>query len=180
MNRLAAILLLAVVLMGCTSAAQRSTAISNSPVENLEQPPPEPTEDLFPSVPLYPTAVEHQVLADQRAFMRILDRKPGTVLAWYEARMRALGSAEVEISAPQNKVLLLAKDGKYVSIAGDRAPDGGSVIWLHLRTTKEIWEKDAHMIAQNTHHTEAHWTAMLIRDFTREDGATVYADPGGW
>jgi hypothetical protein len=180
-RKFAVTLLAVLVLVGCSLTAQQSTskADPSSPTsgEMTKQALPEPTEYLFPFVPLYPAASKHAVHADQRAIMNIAEEEASRVVAWYQGRMQTAGWREEDTGSPLDKVLLFTRDGRYVSIAGHDAPGGGSVMWLHMRTTKEVTEQDALTIARNTHRIEAEWTATLVRDFEREDGDTIYKRP---
>lgn len=171
MTRWIAVLLAAMVAVGCASPAhppQVVSSASSAPVE-VSEPVPQPLEYLLPLVPLYPGASDHVVLADQRADIQVRGEAAAKVLGWYRAALPAHGWEEEQTGLPPEMVLLFSREGEYLSLAGHDWADGqGSVLWFHLRTTREVTEEAALAIARNTHRVEAEWTATLLRDFDRE------------
>lgn len=97
------------------------------------------------------------------------------MLAWYQAALLATGWKEEATGLPPDLVMLFSTEGKYLSISGHNAShDQGSILWFHLRTTKEVTQDEAVLIAKNTHRVQAEWTATLLRDFAMERyGASV-------
>lgn len=169
MTRFTVMLVAAVVLIGCASPTP--------PVEEIISPEtfPQPTAYLFPSVPLYPLTTTHGVLPDQRASIQVKEEIAAKVLAWYQAALLATGWKEEATGLPPDLVMLFSTEGKYLSISGHNAShDQGSILWFHLRTTKEVTQDEAVLIAKNTHRVQAEWTATLLRDFAMERyGASV-------
>jgi len=172
MHRFIAMLLAAIVSVGCASPAPPSNLTSRTPSPPTERSTSSegtlaPLEDLFPGVPLYPPATKHDVLPDQRAFMQVKGESVVKAMTWYDAHMRDSGWEAVQVGLADELVRLFVRGGSYLSISGHDLPDGdGSVVWFHLRNTPEISRDGAVVIAKNTHHrVQANWTVTLLQEF---------------
>jgi hypothetical protein len=72
---------------------------------------------------------------------------------------------------PPDSVLLVIKDGQYLSLSAHNAPGGSAVVWFHLRSTAEVTADEAITIASDTDHTPVRWTASYISDFESDGWA---------
>lgn len=169
MDRLIAILF-GFVLAGCATQTPPSSTVSGNAPSQMEdnigrETIPQPVEYLFPLVPLYPEASAHSVIPSHRAFVQLRGAAAAKALAWYQSLMLADGWRREETGLPSDTALLFSMEGQYLSISGHETPhDQGSVLWFHLRTTKEITQDEAVAIAKETHRVQADWTATRIQD----------------
>lgn len=131
--------------------------------------PAQPEVEIFPAVPRHPAAAEHQIDLHQRASMIGKGDTAAQVLAWYAAELPGRGWKAEPTALPADKVLLFSKDGEYLSISGhDLTSEMGTLLWFHLRPTREVAEAQAIQIAASTHRTELPWSPEFFPEFETE------------
>lgn len=155
------------------AGANPPTAQPAAPVAPATQPAapalPEPTVDLFPLVPRHPAAKEDSIETNQRVSMVIKGAKVGDLLAWYATQLEQRGWQPAESVLPPERVLLFAREGRYLSIVAYDITDRetAALLRLALRSVSEVTQAEAAAIASNTHQgvEPEQWIPTYIPDF---------------
>lgn len=163
------ILLGALCIVGCTGS-RAGRPVESPPVAEHSSVPSE-AQAVFPGVPKHPGAEGHELATPQRAHMRVPDKAAADVLSWYRSNLSSPGWKAVPTVLPPDSVLLVSKDGQYLSLSAHDAPGGAAVVWFHLRSTPEVTEDEAIAIASTTDHSPVQWTASYTSEF-ESDGHT--------
>lgn len=126
----------------------------------------QPEEQLLPAVPRYPLVATSGMLPGRRHYLEVRGDTPANVLTWYETELLATGWRLESTDLPPDQVLLFSKEGSYLSLSGHRSrQDRSAILRFHLRSTREVTQAEAILIAKGTHQTEAEWRATLLRDY---------------
>jgi len=132
MRRWVAILLIALVTAGCT------------PVQTQTEKEPAKTPYVFAPIPMPPEAEAGNTIHGS-TYIHV-DQPASEVLSWYASELSRHGWETVTTGLPPDRVLLVTKDGRYLSvsasnIAGGELSGGRSVIWFSLRSSPEVTER---------------------------------------
>jgi hypothetical protein len=126
-------------------------------------------------VPENPPAAQYRTLpasvpselatAPRSAYIRVPDKTAAELLSWYRPNLSSQGWRAVPTVLPPDRVLLVFKDGQYLSLSAHDVSIGGAVVWFHLRSTPEVTADEAVTIASDTDHSPVQWTASYTSEF---------------
>jgi hypothetical protein len=163
MRRMIAVLLALLCIVGCTSS-RTGTRVEPTPASEASSVSPE-AQDVFPGVPRHPGAEAHGLATPPRAYIRVRSMGAAEVLSWYRSNLSRQGWRAGPTVLPADRVLVVTKDGQYLSLSAHDAPDGSAVVWFHLRSAAEVTADEAIVVASASDHTPVQWTASYISEF---------------
>jgi len=175
-RRMVAGLLAAIWIVGCTGMGPGPGEVTLDPASKGPSTSPK-AQEWLPGVPVHPAAESKGLAVPQRAYMRVVGKGAAEVLSWYISGLSSQGWTAVPTVLPKEYVLLVTKNGQYLSLSAHDAPGGNTVVWFHLRSNVEVTADEALAIASAADLAAAEWTASYMAEFESDAYGSTFKHP---